>query len=197
MNREHLLSRGIHWTKFGNFQPKATKDTEQTIFVPRIAVWPWPCNPNINRGLLATSTYWTKFSNFQAKASKDFERITFRTQTSSLTLIFDHVTWKSIRKFFSLETSTATSLATLNQMILGGQYLYKDEQFDLDPWPCDLKSIGNNYSLGASTTPSLANFKHRGQKILSGHHLIYRSTDWPTCGKQHAPFYFKGGIKII
>ena len=82
INSEHLLSRGIHWSKFGNFQPKRSKYTWRTIFVPRIAVWPWPCNLNINRGhLLATSIHLTKFSNFQAKASKNFNRVTFCTQT--------------------------------------------------------------------------------------------------------------------
>ena len=86
-NRKHLLSRGIHWTKFGNFQPKGSKDTGRTIIVLRIAVWPWPCYLNISRGhLLVTSIHWTKFSNFQAKASKDFKRITFCTWPWPLTM---------------------------------------------------------------------------------------------------------------
>ena len=86
-NREHLLSRDIHWTKFGNFQPKGSKDTGRTIIVPRIAVWPWPCYLNISRGhLLATSIHITKFSNFVAKASKDFKRITFCTWPWPLTM---------------------------------------------------------------------------------------------------------------
>ena len=71
---------------------KGSKDTGRTIFVPRIAFWPWPCNLNINRGhLLATSIHWTKYSNNQAKVSKDIKRVTFCTQTSSLTLTL--TTW--------------------------------------------------------------------------------------------------------
>ena len=41
----------------------------------------------------------------------------------------------------------------------------------------DLKIKGNTYSLRASAVPNFATFKERGQKILSGYHLVYRQTD--------------------
>ena len=57
------------------------------------------------------------------------------------------------------------------------------------------KSIGIIYSLRATPAPSLVLIMWRGQKILSGQHLVYRPTDRPTVAKQYAPF-FKMGIKI-
>ena len=42
------------------------------------------------------------------------------------------------------------------------------------------KSIGIIYLLRATSAPSLILFKWRGQKILSGQHLVYRPTDIPT-----------------
>ena len=60
------------------------------------------------------------------------------------------------------------------QVILSGDFLYKDQEFDLDlvTW----KSFGVFYSLRAFTVQSLATLKHMGPKIFSGHHLVY----WPT-----------------
>ena len=58
------------------------------------------------------------------------------------------------------------------------------------------KSIGIIYSLRAIPAPSLVMIKWRGQKILSGQHLVYRPTDRPTVAKQYAPF-FKDGIKRV
>ena len=55
------------------------------------------------------------------------------------------------------------------------------------------KSIGVIYFLGASTVPSLATFKQRGQEILSGHHLVYRQTDLKV--QNIMPLFSKGGIK--
>ena len=57
------------------------------------------------------------------------------------------------------------------------------------------KSIGIIYSLRLTPAPSLVLIKWRGQKILSGQHLVYRPMDRPTVAKQYAPF-FKGGIII-
>ena len=42
------------------------------------------------------------------------------------------------------------------------------------------KSIGIIYLLRATPAPSLVLIKWRGQKILSGQHLVYRPTDRPT-----------------
>ena len=55
------------------------------------------------------------------------------------------------------------------------------------------KSIGFIYSLRAIPAPSLVLIKRRGQKILSGQHLVYTLSDRHT--KQYALF-FKGDIKI-
>ena len=49
---------------------------------------------------------------------------------------------------------------------------YQDQHFDLDLWPWDLKINKVIYSLGASTVPSLATFRQRGQKIRSWHYLF-------------------------
>ena len=38
----NLLSRSIHYTKFGNFPEKRSRNIEQTRFFQRPAVWPWP-----------------------------------------------------------------------------------------------------------------------------------------------------------
>ena len=42
------------------------------------------------------------------------------------------------------------------------------------------KSIEIIYLLGATPAPSLVLIKWRGQKILSGQHMVYRPTDIPT-----------------
>ena len=76
------------------------------------------------------------------------------------------------------------------------------------PWPLNMwpwKSIGIIYSLRATPASSLVLINWRGHKILSGQHMVYRPTDWPTdrhtctdrptVAKQYAPS-FKGGIKI-
>ena len=59
---------------------KESKDIEQTLFVQRPAVWPWPCDLKINRGhLLPRGIHNTKFGNFHAKGSKDWANITWST----------------------------------------------------------------------------------------------------------------------
>ena len=71
----------------------------------------------------------TKFGDFQAKGSKDIEQT-----TSSLTLIFDHVTWTSIGVIYSLGASNVPSLATFKQSgqnILSGHYLFVCLEFFL------------------------------------------------------------------
>ena len=53
---------------------------------------------------------------------------------------FGRVTWKLILKL--LRVTSVLSLATFKQRgqkILSGQHFYKDQQFDLDLWQCDLK----------------------------------------------------------
>ena len=55
----------------------------------------------------------------------------------------------------------------MDQIMLSGQHLYNKQQSDFDLLLCDLKRIGNIYSLVATTVPSLGTFKHRRQKILN------------------------------
>ena len=59
------------------------------------------------------------------------------------------------------------------------------------------KSIGIIYSLRATSAPSLVLIKWRGQKILRGHHLVYRPTDIPTDSCKTLCPLFKEGINII
>ena len=58
---------------------------------------------------------------------------TISAKTSSLTLIFDHVNWKLFAR------------------VIHCTKFGKDQQFDLDLWPCDLKISKVNYSLRASS----------------------------------------------
>ena len=116
-------------------------------------------------------------------------------QTTSLTLTFDHVTWKSIRKFFSLGTSTATSLATLNQrgqMTPSGQYLYKDQQFDIRLRSCDLNIIKSHLLAMGIHGTKFDNFQAKGSKGIE-QTFAQRSAvrPWPPTrkptGNNHSP----------
>ena len=42
INREHLLSKGIHCSKFSNYKVIEVLNIEQTTFFQKPAVWPWP-----------------------------------------------------------------------------------------------------------------------------------------------------------
>ena len=42
----------------------------------------------------------------------------------------------------------------------------------------------------------LAIFKQEGQKILNGHHLVYKATGLPTGAKQSAPIFQRGHTSI-
>ena len=107
------------------------------------------------------------------------------SKTSSVTLIFDHVTWKSIGVIYYLETSIMPCLATF-KIIKGSKDIKQTTSsvtltFDHMTWK----------SMGSSTIPSLATFKQRSQKLLSGHRLVHRQTD--RC-KTICPLFPKGGI---
>ena len=58
------------------------------------------------------------------------------------------------------------------------------------------KSIGVIYSLRASFVLSLATFKHRGQKILSGHCLIDQLTNWQLQNNMPPFLYIVAGTVI-
>ena len=97
--------------------------------------------------------------------------LTYGTKISSLTLRSE----KSIGIFFSLRTTTILILATnpcaKGQKILSGQHSNKDKHFDLYLDHVNGRSIGNIYSLHATTVPSLSTLKQRGRNVLSGQHL--------------------------
>ena len=59
--------------------------------------------------LLSRGIHWTKFGIFPAKGSRNIEWTIFFSKTSSLTLIFGHVTWKSIGLIYFLGSSTVPS----------------------------------------------------------------------------------------
>ena len=54
----------------------------------------------------------------------------------------------------------------------GSRDIERTTYFQRPVWQYDLKSIGVMYSLWASTVPSLATFKHRGQIITGGLHFF-------------------------
>ena len=58
------------------------------------------------------------------------------------------------------------------------------------------KSIRIIYLLRVTSVPSLVLIKGRGQKILSGQHLVYRPTYRPTDNCKTICPLFQGGIKI-
>ena len=115
-----------------------------------------------------------EFGNFKAK-----EVDNIWTKTGSLTLTFDHVTWKSIGNIYSLRASnvqTMWQLSSKKVMILSRQHLYKDQTFDLSLQHVTWKSLGNINTLGASNVPSLAGFKQKGRKLLS--RQTWSTDDW-------------------
>ena len=129
INKGHLLSSGIHCRNFLAKGPGQKilsghhlyKDQQFNLDL-------WPCDLKINyyrEHLPSRGIHYTKLENFMYRAD-----ITY-TKTSNLIFTF---TWKS---------------------------------------------IGNINSLGASNIRSLRTLKQRGQKILSGHRLVYRPTDRP------------------
>ena len=89
---------------------------------------------------------------------------------SRLTLIFEHVTWTSIRVIYSLKAFLVPSLATFYQRsraILSWLYFFKDQQFDPDLWPCDLKIIQDHLLARGIHYTKFATFWQSGQEILS------------------------------
>ena len=121
--------------------------------------------------LLARYLYWQR-------SQKMIEWTTFEQRPAVLILIFDHVTWTSIRVIYSLWVFTVPSFATSKQRgqkTLSGQHFFNDQQSDLDLWLCDLKiNRGHLLPMGFHTwiscqyVPTLATFKQKDQKILSG-----------------------------
>ena len=96
-------------------------------------------------------------------------------------------------KFRDIPVKGSTNIEWIN--------FFKDQQFDLDLWPSDLKTKGVMYSAGASIVPSLVTFKQGDQEILSGEHFFkdqqfwhWPLTMWPqnqygSCTPQEIPLY--------
>ena len=87
----------------------------------------WICDLKINRDhILIEGNPCTKFGTDQVKGSKDIDRTTQWSEKSGLTLIFKHVTWKSIGIIYSLRATPAPSLVLIKwrgQKILTRQHL--------------------------------------------------------------------------
>ena len=107
--------------------------------------------------------------------------------TSILTL--DHVTWKLIGKIYSLGETFEPSLATFKQRdqnTLSG-YLFKNHQYDLDLWPCDLKIKREHpFSRGIQCT-KFGNSQAKGSKDIEQTSLGLQSC------KTICLLFFKGG----
>ena len=72
--------------------------------------------------------------------------------------------------------------------MLSGQHNLKDEQFDVDLWPCDL----NNYCVGVFTLPSLVTFQQRVKRYWADQSLdLYL---WPCDLKINKKHLFSTGI---
>ena len=91
-----------------------------------------------------------------------------------------------IRAIFFLGASTVSTFQWRGQEILSGHF-FKDQQFDLNHRPSDLKTNkGHLISMGIHcTVTSLATFKQSGQEILDIERTslglqIDRPTEWPT-----------------
>ena len=99
--------------------------------------------------------------------------------TKRLTLTFDHMTWKSIGILYSTGAINVQNLLTncITQRFLQDiewtTLFNEDHKVDLDLWPCKLK-IDRDYLLSRGN--HRIKFDARGQQILRGQHLIYRST---------------------
>ena len=123
INREHLLSKGIHYEQF---------DLHLS-----------PCDLNINRGhLLSRGIHCAKFGQLSSKRFKIYWLDNMFLQNSSLTLTFYRMIWTWIEVINSLRAFTVPSLATFQQRdleILGGHP-------SVWSWPLTWKSIGNMYS---------------------------------------------------
>ena len=103
INRGHLLPRGIHFTKFGNFLANGSGDIEQRTLHKDQQFDLGQCDKKINKGhLLPRSIHWTKFATCQKRGPENPEILSGH----QLTLTFDHVTWKSIGNIYSLGAST-------------------------------------------------------------------------------------------
>ena len=112
----------------------------------------------LTRGIHYTCT---KFGNFPGEGSRHLSK------TSSLTLIFDHVTCISIRVIYSLGVSIVPSLETFKQRGWVKRYWMDIIYTKTSSLTFTFDHVTWNLLLGASTIRSLRTFKQRGQDILS------------------------------
>ena len=142
---------------------------EQTTFFQRPAVWLWL----IRNHPPSEGIHCTKYGNLPANGSRDIEQTPCMfLKTSSLTLTFDHNIIRDHPLSEGIYCTKYGNVPANGSRDIKRTTFFKDQQFDLDLWPCDLKF----YFLGTFFIPNLATFKHMCQKILSRHRLIYRST---------------------
>ena len=110
------------------------------------------------------------------KGLKDIEQTTHWAKKSDLTLILEHVTWKSIGN--RQNPCTKFVIESVKRYWADNTVGWKSGltlTFENVTW----KSIGIIYSSRATPAPSLVLIKWRGQKILSGQHSGLRRVVWP------------------
>ena len=141
------------------------------------------------RGILCT-----KFGNTQVlqHSSKWVKRIwadnICKKKPSILTLTFEHVTRKLVWVFYYLGASTI------------GHHLYKDQQFDLDLWPCDLKISREHLISQGILCTKFDNFQAQKSKDIKWTLLGLQTdqeTNQPTSAKQYAPFFQRRASRLF
>ena len=93
------------------------------------------------------------------------------SKTSSFTMTFNYVTSKSSNPKGHLLFKIVNFHAKWSRDVERTTFFQKPAVW---PKPCDLQINRDHLLHRASTVTSLANFKQRNQKILSGHPLVYR-----------------------
>ena len=125
----------------------------------------------------------------------------FFSKTSSLTWIFDHVTWKSIGNIYSLPTTTVCKLATSKQRgqkILSGQHLCQNQHFSLEIWPYELKINREHILSRGIHCTKFGNFQWKESKDIEQTSLGPQTKRQPNWQMQNnMPPFFKGGQKKI
>lgn len=134
INRDHILSlEGITVSSLVTFHHRGHKIFRvENTWDQQFNLRKWTGKLKLKREhLLLDGNYCTKFGSFQAKRAKDIEHSTFGIETSSLTLTFNHMAWKSIGVITSLGVISVLNMSNYKKK-------NEDQQFDL--WPLDMKS---------------------------------------------------------
>ena len=118
INRDHILSlEGITVSSLVTFHHRGHKIFRvENTWEKQFNLRKWTGKLKMKREhLLLDGNYCTKFGSFQAKRSKDIEHSTFGIETSSLTLTFNHMAWKSIGVITSLGVISVLNMSNYKQ----------------------------------------------------------------------------------